>query len=124
MAKIKSLHFNNQSFSMLYVVLALILLFYTSGSIYNTINYEMNGIVKTITCILLWIAFFRIERNNYAKVGLFVAIGIVLAVVNLIDDGDLLEYAGTFLRLLSVYLFYLFCNSKKIDVYICFINFA
>ena len=116
MTKIKSLRFNNQSFTMFYVILALLFLFYTSGSIYNTINYKMNGIVKTITCILLWISFFRIGRSNYAKIGLFVLIGLVLALVNLINKGDLLEYVVIFVQLLSVYLFYLFCNIKKVDV--------
>lgn len=111
----KKIRFSRFSFSQMYMIIAMILLFYTSGSMYNIIYYKFNGTIKIITDIFLMISIVKIKRKDYGKIFVLITVGLVLAFLNIINNGNMSEYFGIFLRLIGVYIFCLYCLKNNVD---------
>ena len=100
----------------IYIYFILVLIFYTSGSIYNFVFYNLNEKIKFIFCICASLSIFVCSRKEIHSLFVFIAGSLFLVLWAILGNAYLDNIFTTFIRILSVYIFLLFCENKKIDI--------
>ncbi len=101
---------------LLYTYICLILLIYTSGSMYNVVYRSFNGLAKIFTNIFLCIGLLGLGKRDFYKIILFFTGGVGLAFLTYLAGGSIKVYCTTSLRILGVFVFYLYCQKKRINL--------
>lgn len=99
-----------------YTYVCLILLVYTSGSMYNIVYRSFNGLAKIFTNIFLCIGVLRLGKKDFHQIILFLSGGVGLAFLTYMAGGSIKVYCTTSLRILGVFVFYLYCKKKNINL--------
>lgn len=106
----------------LYVYIVLFLTTYTSGFIYNFVYYDYNSIIKWLLVAVISICLPFYARVDYKGILFFTLLEMFIGIWVIIGDGVMSNYVKAVVRITFIFIFFLFCNRKKINILEYFCN--
>ena len=104
------------TFNKIYIYICLLFLFYTSGAIYNYVYDEYNGMIKAIAIALFSFGIIHIKKNRLSYLLYCLICIIIIGIFCLIAGGSMEMYMKVAIRIVSVFIFFLYCSQNKYDI--------
>lgn len=109
--KVKKKYFKN-----VYIYIVLLLIFYTSGSIYNFVFYEHNILFKTILILLISFCILYLGKKEVQSLLLYLGIAALAFLWTLCGNGNLRFFFTSFVRITFVFIFAVYCQKIQIEL--------